>query len=166
MVETTGFRRIDQRNAGVFGTSERGRVIERFTPTGAGSMDYTITVDDPAIYTRSWTASIPMSKVEGPLYEYACHEGNYGLRGIMAGPSQGRGRKSERRRRPAALKELQGQGHQFGGMVRRADRHDDVLAALKRYVIGEPVVPAPRSHARPAVPADVRGPPAVAAPPQ
>jgi hypothetical protein len=60
-------------------------VIERFTPTSAGSMDYTITVDDPAYYTRSWTASIPMTKVEGPLYEYACHEGNYGLRGIMAG---------------------------------------------------------------------------------
>ena len=48
VVETTGFRRIDQRHAGVFGTSERGRVIERFTPTSAGSMDYTITVDDPA----------------------------------------------------------------------------------------------------------------------
>ena len=85
VVESTGFRRIDQRHAGVFGTSERGRVIERFTPTSAGSMDYTITVDDPAYYTRSWTASIPMTKVEGPLYEYACHEGNYGLRGIMAG---------------------------------------------------------------------------------
>jgi len=85
VVESTGFRRIDQRNTALFGTSERGRVIERFTPTSAGSMDYTITVDDPAYYTRSWTASIPMSKVEGPLYEYACHEGNYGLRGVMAG---------------------------------------------------------------------------------
>jgi hypothetical protein len=85
VVETTGFRRIDQRNVALFGTSERGRVIERFTPTSAGSMDYTITVDDPAYYTRSWTASIPMSKVEGPLYEYACHEGNYGLQGVMAG---------------------------------------------------------------------------------
>jgi hypothetical protein len=85
VVETTGFRRIDQRNVAVFGTSERGRVIERFTPTGPDSMDYEITVDDPATYTRSWTASIPMSKVEGPLYEYACHEGNYGLRNILAG---------------------------------------------------------------------------------
>ena len=85
VVETTGFHRIDQRNVAVFGTSERGRVIERFTPTSAGSMDYTITIDDPAYYTRSWTASIPMTKVEGPLYEYACHEGNYGLQGIMAG---------------------------------------------------------------------------------
>jgi len=85
VVETTGFRRIDQRNVAVFGTSERGRVIERFTPTGPETMDYQITIDDPAIYTRSWTASIPMSRTEGPLYEYACHEGNYGLRGVMAG---------------------------------------------------------------------------------
>ena len=85
VVETTGFRRIDQRNVAVFGTSERGRVIERFTSTGPDSMDYQITVDDPAIYTRSWTASIPMSKIEGPLFEYACHEGNYGLRNILAG---------------------------------------------------------------------------------
>jgi hypothetical protein len=85
VVETTGFRRIDQRNVAVFGTSERGRVIERFTPTGPASMDYHITIDDPAIYTRSWTASIPMSKVDGPLYEYACHEGNYGLKNILVG---------------------------------------------------------------------------------
>jgi hypothetical protein len=85
VVETTGFRRIDQRNVAVFGTSERGRVIERFTPTGPNSMDYQITIDDPVIYTRSWTASIPMTKTEGPLYEYACHEGNYGLRNILAG---------------------------------------------------------------------------------
>ena len=85
VVETTGFRRIDQRNVAVFGTSERGRVIERFTPTGPETMDYQITIDDPAIYTRSWTASIPMSRTEGPLYEYACHEGNYGPRGVMAG---------------------------------------------------------------------------------
>jgi hypothetical protein len=85
VVETTGFRRIDQRNVALFGTSERGRVIERFTPTGPETMDYQITIDDPAIYTRSWTASIPMSRTEGPLYEYACHEGNYGLRGVMAG---------------------------------------------------------------------------------
>jgi hypothetical protein len=85
VVETTGFRRIDQRNVAVFGTSERGRVIERFTPLGPDSMDYQITIDDPAIYTRPWTASIPMSRVEGPLYEYACHEGNYGLKNILTG---------------------------------------------------------------------------------
>jgi hypothetical protein len=85
VVETTGFRRIDQRNVAVWGTSERGRVIERFTPLGPDTMDYQITIDDPVIYTRAWTASIPMSRVEGPLYEYACHEGNYGLKNILTG---------------------------------------------------------------------------------
>jgi hypothetical protein len=48
-------------------------------------MDFQFTVDDPAWYTAPWTASIPMTKVQGPIYEYACHEGNYALPGIMAG---------------------------------------------------------------------------------
>jgi hypothetical protein len=85
VVETTGLRRVDQRNVAVFGTSEKGRVIERFTPLGPDSMGYEFTIEDPATFTRSWTASIPMTRVEGPLYEYACHEGNYGLRNILAG---------------------------------------------------------------------------------
>jgi hypothetical protein len=51
-------------------------------------MDYQIIVEDPAWYTQTWTASIPMSKVPGPLYEYACHEGNYGLPNILAGHRQ------------------------------------------------------------------------------
>jgi hypothetical protein len=85
VVETTNLRDIDQRNAAVFGTTERGRVIERFTRLGPDAMDYQVTVDDSAWYTQSWTASIPMTKVKGPLYEYACHEGNYGLPSILAG---------------------------------------------------------------------------------
>jgi hypothetical protein len=88
VVETTNLRDIEQRNVAVFGTTERGRVIERFTRLGPDRMDYQVTVDDPAWYTRSWTASIPMTKVEGPLYEYACHEGNYGLPNILAGHRQ------------------------------------------------------------------------------
>jgi hypothetical protein len=85
VVETTNLRSIDQRNAAVFGTSDKGKVTERFTRRGADAMDYHVTVDDPAWYTQSWTASIPMSKVKGPLFEYACHEGNYGLPNILAG---------------------------------------------------------------------------------
>ena len=88
VVETTGLRRVNQRNVAVFGTSEKGRVIERFTPLGPERMSYEITIEDPATFTRSWTASIPMTRVEGPLYEYACHEGNYGLRNILAGHRQ------------------------------------------------------------------------------
>ena len=88
VVETTNLRDIDQRNVGVWGTTERGRVVERFTRLGPDVMDYQVTIDDPAWYTQSWTASIPMSKVKGPLYEYACHEGNYGLFNILAGHRQ------------------------------------------------------------------------------
>ena len=85
VVETTNMRNVEQRNVAVFGTSEKGKVIERFTRLSADSMEYTITVDDPPTYTKSWTASLPMTKVPGPLYEYACHEGNYGLPNILAG---------------------------------------------------------------------------------
>ncbi len=69
----------------VYGTSEQGRVIERFTRLDADTMDYQVTVDDPPTFTQPWTASIPMTRVEGPLYEYACHEGNYALPNILAG---------------------------------------------------------------------------------
>jgi len=85
VVETTNFRNNEGRNVAVFGTTERGRIIERFTRLGSDTMDYQFTVDDPAWYTASWTASIPMTEVRGPIYEYACHEGNYALPGILAG---------------------------------------------------------------------------------
>jgi hypothetical protein len=85
VVETTNLRDIGWRNGAVFGTTERGRVIERFTRLGPDVMDYQVTVDDPGWYTQSWTASIPMTKIQGPIYEYACHEGNYALPGILAG---------------------------------------------------------------------------------
>jgi hypothetical protein len=88
VIETTNFRDINQRNGGAFGPSESGRVIERFTRLSADAMDYQVTMDDPSWYTKNWTASIPMRKVEGPLYEYACHEGNYGLPNILAGHRQ------------------------------------------------------------------------------
>jgi hypothetical protein len=88
VIETTNFRDIEQRNGGAFGPSESGKVVERFTRMSADAMDYQVTVDDRVWYTQSWTASIPMRKVEGPIYEYACHEGNYGLPNILAGHRQ------------------------------------------------------------------------------
>jgi hypothetical protein len=78
-------RNVDGRNAGGFGTTERGKITERFTRLGPDAMDYQITVDDPGWYTGPFTISLPMSKVKGPIYEYACHEGNYALPGILAG---------------------------------------------------------------------------------
>ena len=85
VVETTNLRHVDRLTVAFFGTSEQGRVIERFTKLDSGFMDYHVTVDDPVTFTDTWTASIPMTLVDGPLYEYACHEGNYGLPNILAG---------------------------------------------------------------------------------
>ena len=46
---------------------------------------YEFTVDDPSTYVRPWTAQIPMSKTDGPIYEYACHEGNYAMTNVLRG---------------------------------------------------------------------------------
>lgn len=61
------------------------RVIERFTRLGPEEILYEFTVEDSDAYTQAWTAQIPMRPAEGRLYEYACHEGNYALPGILAG---------------------------------------------------------------------------------
>ena len=91
VVETTNLRAVDlttiSRGLGVItlGTSASARVVERFTRRGPDAIDYEVTVDDPAVYTAPWTAAVPMTTREGPLFEYACHEGNYGMPGILAG---------------------------------------------------------------------------------
>jgi hypothetical protein len=86
VVETTNLKPISDRNITVFGSGgETGRVIERFTRVGANTIDYQVTLDDPATFTKPWTAAIPMTKTEGPVFEYACHEGNYGMVGILEG---------------------------------------------------------------------------------
>jgi hypothetical protein len=60
-------------------------VIERFRRVDANTIDYQYTVDDPTTYTRSWTVSIPMTATDEPVYEYACHEGNYGMKNLLSG---------------------------------------------------------------------------------
>jgi hypothetical protein len=60
-------------------------VVERFRLVDADSIDYRYTVNDPATYTKPWTAAVPMTRTTGPLYEYACHEGNYAMTDILAG---------------------------------------------------------------------------------
>jgi hypothetical protein len=67
------------------GAGEHLHVVERFTRVGEDAIDYQYTVDDPATYTRSWTASVPMTKMQGPLFEYACHEGNYAMVDMLSG---------------------------------------------------------------------------------
>ena len=67
------------------GSSENLRLVERFTRVDAGTINYEFTVDDPASFTKPWTAAIPMTKTEGPIFEYACHEGNYGMTNLLSG---------------------------------------------------------------------------------
>ena len=66
------------------GSGERLHVVERFKRVDPNTIEYTITVDDPQMYTRPWTVRYPMTKSTELMYEYACHEGNYGMAGILA----------------------------------------------------------------------------------
>ncbi len=67
------------------GTGETLKLVERFTLTDANTIDYRFTVDDPETYTRPYTASIPMARTASDvtLFEYACHEGNYGMVNLL-----------------------------------------------------------------------------------
>jgi len=81
VVDTTNFSdETDFRNAG-----KNMHLTERFTRVAPDTVLYEFTVDDPTTFTRPWTGAIPMVQTAGPIYEYACHEGNYGMTGILAG---------------------------------------------------------------------------------
>jgi hypothetical protein len=67
------------------GSSENMRLIERFTRVDEDTLLYRFTVDDPATWTRPWSAEVPWRKAIGPLFEHACHEGNHGLYNTLAG---------------------------------------------------------------------------------
>ena len=85
VVETTHFNEhafIRNFNSNL---SEALHVVERFTRVDADTIDYEFTVTDPNTWTRSWSGSLPMSRSAGPMFEYACHEGNYGLTNMLAG---------------------------------------------------------------------------------
>jgi hypothetical protein len=66
-------------------TDENLRITERFTRTSPNSILYRATIDDPTVYTKPWTMEVSLEKSDGPVFEYACHEGNYGLAGVLAG---------------------------------------------------------------------------------
>jgi hypothetical protein len=89
VVDTTNFK---FNNQGRFGVSymtgmsdENLHVVERFRRTDANTIIYRATVEDPTVYSRPWTVEVSMTKSPNKLYEYACHEGNYGMLGILAG---------------------------------------------------------------------------------
>lgn len=71
-----------------WGARENLHLIERFTRTGADLITYNATIEDPTVYARPWTIEIPLTLKDGKanqIFESACHEGNYGLTGILAG---------------------------------------------------------------------------------
>jgi len=60
-------------------------VIERFTRIGPNKLSYKFTVQDPDIYAEPFSGEVAMNATKGQVYEYACHEGNYALTGMLAG---------------------------------------------------------------------------------
>jgi hypothetical protein len=91
VVETTNFTdKTSDVGAGMQrstfrGSDDRLRLIERFTRVAPNTILYEFTVGDPTAFTKPWTAQIPMTRSPGPLFEYACHEGNYAMTGVLAG---------------------------------------------------------------------------------
>ena len=67
------------------GSTDSLRLVERFTRIDDQTLNYEFTVIDPRAFSEPWTALVPMKMSEHPIYEYACHEGNYGMEGILAG---------------------------------------------------------------------------------
>jgi hypothetical protein len=80
VVDTINFSVSNFRNA-----SPRMHLVERFTRVDAETLMYEFTVEDPSTWTRPWTVQLPMSKSSEPMYEYACHEGNYAMEGMLSG---------------------------------------------------------------------------------
>jgi hypothetical protein len=81
VIETTNFN--DQK---LFrGASEHMRTVERLTKLDANTIEYRLTVSDPVTFSRPWTLVNGLHRAEGGMYEVGCHEGNIGLRGILAG---------------------------------------------------------------------------------
>lgn len=60
-------------------------VVERFTRTGPDTVLYQFTVEDPSTWEKSWSGEVPMTRIDGPIFEYACHEGNYGMPNNLSG---------------------------------------------------------------------------------
>jgi hypothetical protein len=78
------------------GASENLKVTERFTMVDRDTIRYQFTVEDAATWSRPWSGEYPMQRVDGPLFEYACHEGNYGIVNILRGARQEEAARSAR----------------------------------------------------------------------
>jgi hypothetical protein len=81
LVDTTNFN--DQ--TAFRGSTETLHVVERFSRVDANTILYKATIDDPSTFTKAWTMQYPFNMTTGPIFEYACHEGNYAMPDIMGG---------------------------------------------------------------------------------
>jgi hypothetical protein len=81
VVETRNFHPLQSYR----GSGAQFHTVERFTRVGPDTINYSVTVHDPETFTAPWTAEIPMLRTQDQMFEYACHEGNYALPGILAG---------------------------------------------------------------------------------
>jgi hypothetical protein len=70
------------------GNGKNLHLTERFTRVGKDRVDYKFTIDDPQTFTQPVTVLVPMIRADGELYEYACHEGNYGMKNMLSGARQ------------------------------------------------------------------------------
>jgi hypothetical protein len=86
VIETTNLSAKQANGTLVFpGGSDEMRVTERLTRVDETTINYEFTVNDPGAYTGEWGGEVPMKALEGLIYEYACHEGNYALGNILRG---------------------------------------------------------------------------------
>ena len=81
VVETKNFNA----QADFMGSGVDRHVVERFTRRGEDAIEYSFTVTDPSVWTQPWSAMVPWRTAEGPLFEYACHEGNYSMPLMLRG---------------------------------------------------------------------------------
>ncbi len=94
IVETKNFNGLRQTFSSTGNTKDLV-LTEKFTRTAFDTVDYEFTIDDPSTFTDKITAIVPMTKVAGQLYEYACHEGNYGMFNILRGERMEEAREAE-----------------------------------------------------------------------
>jgi hypothetical protein len=88
VVETTNFHPLHSMHGHPAYLTETGKVTERFTRYSPSQILYEFTVEDPALYTQPWRGELSFNKSNERIYEYACHEGNYAMSGILAGARQ------------------------------------------------------------------------------
>ena len=86
VVETKNFNGLTQSFiSSPYGDSYNKSLVERFTRVSADTVEYEFTIDDPSTFSDKITAMVPMTRVDGLLYEYSCHEGNYGMANMIRG---------------------------------------------------------------------------------